>query len=108
MSLNIPPVHASVTQIQNPQNSQIQAQAAQSQPMDVPQTGLEQNMLRLSDYRNAEVQDTPRAGNDELQEQDKQQRNPRYYESRQKKGRRSVKHRQVTDLEANYIINVRR
>ena len=53
MSLNIPPVHASVTQIQNPQNSQIQAQAVQSQPMDVPQTGLERNMLRLSDYRNA-------------------------------------------------------
>ena len=108
MSLNIPPVHASVTQIQNPQTSQIQAQAAQSQPMDVPQTGLEQNMLRLSDYRNAEVQDTPRTGNDELQEQDKQQRNPRYYEARQKKGKRSVKYRQVTNLEANHIINVRR
>ena len=108
MSLNIPPVHASVPQMQSPQNGQIQAQSAQSQPMDVPQTGLEQNMLRLSDYRNAEVQDAPRTGNDELQEQDKQQRNPRYYEARQKKGKRSVKYRQVTNLEANHIINVRR
>ena len=107
MPLNIPPVHASITQTQNPQHNQIQHQTPQSQPMTVPQTGLEQNMLRLADYRNAEVQDAPRTENDELQEQDKQQRNPRYYEANQGKRKRSIKHRQVVDLEANHIINVR-
>ena len=106
MPLNIPPIHASI--VNNPQQTQIQQQSPQSQPMTAPQTGLEQNMLRLTDYRDAEIQDVPRTGNDEIQEEDGQQRNPRYYQPRSGKRRRTIKHRQAIDLDASHLINVRR
>ena len=64
MPLNIPPVHASIAHTNNPQQTQAQQQPPQSQPMAVPQTGLEQNMLRLADYRDAELQDVPRTEKD--------------------------------------------
>ena len=108
MPLNIPPVHASIAHTNNPQQTQVQQQPPQSQPMAVPQTGLEHNMLRLADYRDAEVQDVPRTENDEIQEEDGKQRNPRYYQPRSGKRRRSIKHRQAIDLDESYLINVRR
>jgi len=108
MPLNIPPVHASIAHTNNPQQTQVQQQPPQSQPMTAPQTGLEQNMLRLADYRDAEVQDVPRTENDEIQEEDGKQRNPRYYQPRSGKRRRSIKHRQAIDLDESYLINVRR
>ena len=108
MPLNIPPIHASIAQTNNPQQTQVQQQTPQSQPMAVPETGLEHNMLRLSDYRGAEVQDVPRTGNDEIQEEDGKQRNPRYYQPRSGKRQRSIKHRQAIDLDESYLINVRR